>query len=217
MDVGTVTTGEPGTDAAVTNSGTPQAATLDFVIPQGATGATGATGPTGETGATGATGPAGETGATGPTGATGATGTMPAAQALSAYTTPSTPITSGSAIDFDQNATQSGTAITHTAGSTDFTITQPGVYYATYTGTVSPGMGATFPATSLVNFRLNGSDLPDAASQTTLNAAGDTAEQTVNATFTVTDTPATLQVVSSGGNFNYSLASMNIHYLGEAG
>ena len=142
---------------------------------------------------------------------------MPAAQALSAYTTPSTPITSGSAIDFDQNATQSGTAIRHTAGSTDFTITQPGVYYATYTGTVSPGMGATFPATSLVNFRLNGSDLPDAASQTTLNAAGDTAEQTVNATFTVTDTPATLQVVSSGGNFNYSLASMNIHYLGEAG
>ena len=180
VEVGTITTGEPGTDAAVTNSGTPQAATLDFVIPQGATGATGATGPTG---------PTGETGATGPTGATGATGTMPAAQALSAYTTPSTPITSGSAIDFDRNATQSGTAITHTAGSTDFTITQPGVYYATYTGTVSPGMGATFPATSLVNFRLNGSDLPVAASQTTLNAAGDTAEQTVNATFTVTDTP----------------------------
>lgn len=35
VTVGTVTTGEPGTDAAVTNSGTPNAAVLDFVIPKG--------------------------------------------------------------------------------------------------------------------------------------------------------------------------------------
>lgn len=33
--VGTVTTGDPGTSASVTNSGTPSAAVLDFVIPQG--------------------------------------------------------------------------------------------------------------------------------------------------------------------------------------
>ncbi len=33
--MGTVTTGDPGTDASVTNSGTESAATLDFVIPQG--------------------------------------------------------------------------------------------------------------------------------------------------------------------------------------
>lgn len=33
--VGTVTTGEPGTQASVTNSGTENAAVLDFVIPQG--------------------------------------------------------------------------------------------------------------------------------------------------------------------------------------
>ena len=37
--VGTVTTGEPGTDATVTNSGTDEAAVLDFVIPRGETGA----------------------------------------------------------------------------------------------------------------------------------------------------------------------------------
>ncbi len=36
--MGTVTTGDPGTDAQVTNSGTPQNAILDFTIPQGATG-----------------------------------------------------------------------------------------------------------------------------------------------------------------------------------
>lgn len=39
VTVGTVTTGEPGTDAIVTNSGTESAAVLDFTIPKGETGA----------------------------------------------------------------------------------------------------------------------------------------------------------------------------------
>ena len=42
VSVGTVTTGGPGTEAAVTNSGTPQNAVLDFTIPQGAAGTSGA-------------------------------------------------------------------------------------------------------------------------------------------------------------------------------
>lgn len=59
MTVGTVTTGEPGTDAIVTNSGTESAAVLNFTIPRGATGAAGAVGPRGPKGDTGETGPAG--------------------------------------------------------------------------------------------------------------------------------------------------------------
>ena len=39
--VGSTTTGTPGTDAAVTNSGTASAAVLEFTIPRGATGAQG--------------------------------------------------------------------------------------------------------------------------------------------------------------------------------
>ena len=53
ITVGSVTTAQPGTSAAVSNSGTPNAAVLDFVIPQGEkgdTGATGAQGPQGEKG-----------------------------------------------------------------------------------------------------------------------------------------------------------------------
>lgn len=54
--VGTVTTGEPGTDAIVTNSGTESAAVLNFTIPRGATGAAGADGKDGaEIDITGAT------------------------------------------------------------------------------------------------------------------------------------------------------------------
>ena len=47
--VGTVTTGSPGSSAAVVNAGTSSAAVFNFTIPAGATGATGATGPAGTT------------------------------------------------------------------------------------------------------------------------------------------------------------------------
>ena len=62
VTVGTVTTGEQGTDVIVTNSGTESAAVLDFTIPRGETGAVGAVGPQGpkgDKGDTGETGPAG--------------------------------------------------------------------------------------------------------------------------------------------------------------
>ena len=80
VNVGSTTTGQPGTNASVTNTGTSQAVVLAFVIPRGdvgATGPTGATGPQGAqglTGATGATGPQGPQGLTGATGATGPQG-----------------------------------------------------------------------------------------------------------------------------------------------
>lgn len=72
--VGTVTTGDPGTSASITNVGTSSAAIFDFVIPRGNTGTTGATGATGATGPQGATGPAGATGPQGPQGETGPQG-----------------------------------------------------------------------------------------------------------------------------------------------
>ena len=54
VQVGTTTTGNAGTEASVTNSGTTGAAVFNFVIPRGDTGAEGATGPQGPTGPTGA-------------------------------------------------------------------------------------------------------------------------------------------------------------------
>ena len=72
--IGTTTTGEPGTDASVTNSGTSQDAVLNFTIPQGATGAQGPQGETGPQGPQGETGPKGDTGDTGPQGPKGDTG-----------------------------------------------------------------------------------------------------------------------------------------------
>ena len=49
VTVGSVATGEAGTEATVVNSGTESAAVLDFVIPKGATGAKGTDGAPGAT------------------------------------------------------------------------------------------------------------------------------------------------------------------------
>ena len=65
VTVGSTTTGNAGTNASVTNSGTNLAATLNFTIPKGDTGSAGAAstvaGPTGPTGAAGAAGADGKT------------------------------------------------------------------------------------------------------------------------------------------------------------
>lgn len=83
ISVGTVTTGSPGSDAVITNSGTTSAAVFNFTIPRGDTGPQGDTGergiqgiqgPAGATGDTGERGPAGATGDTGPQGDTGPAG-----------------------------------------------------------------------------------------------------------------------------------------------
>ena len=71
IKAGTVTTGNAGTNAAVTASTSGTTTTFNFTIPKGATGAQG---PKGDTGATGPQGPQGVKGDTGAKGATGATG-----------------------------------------------------------------------------------------------------------------------------------------------
>lgn len=63
ISIGTVTTGSPGSSAAVTNSGSSSAAVLNFTIPAGAAGEPG---PAGENGAAGEQGPPGVVNATAP-------------------------------------------------------------------------------------------------------------------------------------------------------
>lgn len=107
--------------------------------PAGATGATGATGPQGPVGATGATGPQGPAGATGATGATGPQGpagpigpTGPQGPAgvtgyASVYNLATQTVASDEEVLFDTNGANS-TIVTHTAGASDITFNEAGVY-----------------------------------------------------------------------------------------
>lgn len=83
IEVGTTTTGAPGTDASVVNDGDNVQAIFSFTIPRGDTGAVGPQGPAGESGPAGPTGPQGpqgiqgiqgEIGPAGPTGPQGPQG-----------------------------------------------------------------------------------------------------------------------------------------------
>lgn len=76
IQVGTVTTGEPGTQAGVTNSGTANAAVFDFTIPQGIQGPEGPAGQQGPKGDQGPEGPQGKQGEIGPQGIPGTAATI---------------------------------------------------------------------------------------------------------------------------------------------
>ncbi len=56
IQIGSISTGAPGSSATVVNSGDSTSAVFDFTVPQGPTGATGATGPTGAAGSNGTNG-----------------------------------------------------------------------------------------------------------------------------------------------------------------
>ena len=71
VTVGSTTTGDPGTEASVTNSGDAHNVVLNFTIPQGAQGIQG---PAGADGANGSQGPQGERGPEGPQGPQGSQG-----------------------------------------------------------------------------------------------------------------------------------------------
>lgn len=74
VTVGETITGEPGSNASVENTGTPQNVVLKFTIPRGEKGEKGEQGERGEPGATGAKGDPGEPGERGPAGERGPEG-----------------------------------------------------------------------------------------------------------------------------------------------
>ena len=127
---------------------------------------------------------------------------------------PTSPVQDNAAAEFDVTGQQNGDALTHTAGSSDITINQPGTYLATFSGSVSPSSDASYPVSNLLTLQLNGTNIPGAAAQHVFNASGETSSQSVSAIFNVTSTPATLSVNSSGGTFNLSNYSLNAYKLG---
>ena len=116
--------------------------------PAGAAGATGATGPEGPQGAqspAGAAGATGATGATGPTGPTGPSGAIPFNVLYAVNAADQTPAAANDALTFATTQVEEGTAITHTAGTGTFTLTENGTYQVIYNTVVSDATGTTPP------------------------------------------------------------------------
>ncbi|WP_295628017.1 hypothetical protein [uncultured Intestinimonas sp.] len=175
-----MTTGEPGTAANVVNSGTQQAAVLDFTIPQGKTGESGTP-----------------------------------VELLSAYSTPAQAGTNGTALIFDRNALSYGTAVSHTAGSSSFTLNKPGVYSVAFQGNFAPGSGVNFPLSVSVSLQQGGSPVAGAAAQHTFHTSSDSANLSFTAPLAAASAPATLQVVGNGTAYLYGIMGITISRLGD--
>ena len=141
IKVGTVSTGNPGTNATVVNAGTTNAAVFNFTIPRGATGATGPQGPAGAKGATGDTGPqgpAGAKGATGERGPAGANGTSAAWHSGTLVTGTST-----SAITVTVSGSKAGDMYLNTSTSNVYKATAANSWV--YVCNIKGATGATGP------------------------------------------------------------------------
>lgn len=214
-------TGPAGTNGAMGPTGPTGASGMNGAMgPTGPTGATGITGPTGPTGVTGITGPTGPTGVTGPTGPTGATGvtgptgSAAAAEMLSAYSTPASPASNNTPLVFDQNGPSIGSAITHGAGSSDFAVSEPGVYTAAFHGNAAPASGVNFPLAISLSLQLNGTNVPGALTQHSFHTSSDTATLSFSFPVQVTTAPSTISIMAQGGNFIYSAVSLTLTKIG---
>jgi hypothetical protein len=177
--VGTVTTGNPGTNAQVTNSGNAQNAVFNFTIPRGDT------------------------------------GSAPPVSLLAAYSTPSQGLSSGSPMVFDRNALSYGSAISHSNNSSTITINQSGVYSIDFHGVISPAPGSTFPINLVTSLKQNGSVVPGASVPYTFQSASSSSTQSFALPIAVSSTPATLQVVTTGGNYLADAITLNVIRLGD--
>ena len=143
ITIGTTTTGNPGTNASVTNVGTNENAILNFTIPAGATGAQGIQGPTGPTGPQGIQGAAGVQGEIGPTGPTGPTG--PSGESSLSYGSKYDTTTDTISLTADTDSPVPLTTTAPLSGITanTLTITANGVYKIDYFFNGSPNVEAT--------------------------------------------------------------------------
>ena len=186
--------------------------------PQGVPGPEGPEGPQGPQGVPGPQGPEGPQGPQGPEGPQGPqgpAGSPPPLSLLSAYSTPTQGLPSGGAMEFDRNGLLYGTDVSHTPGSSTFTITQPGVYLVTFHGVITATSQNKFPVAIATSLLANGSIVPGTTVPYIFQSSKDSSEQSFVIPISVTTTPTELQVSASGGSYFADSVSMTILRLGD--
>ena len=107
------------------------------------------------------------------------------------------------------NGTINGSAISHTARTSQITLNSPGTYVLSYTGTATAQANSGYPVTNLVQFAVNGTALSSPAVTSIFSENGESSSQSMTAIVTVASAPATVTVVPGTGNFTYSNYSVS--------
>ena len=150
-------------------------------------------------------------GATGATGATGPTGATPPLNAL--YVTNAAaqnPAATGDPLTFDTTQLAEGTAVTHTGGSSDITLTENGVYQISYS---TVGTDTTGAGTTSVQLQEDGTEIPGTTSAANVANANDQAALSGTAIVDVTSAPVTITLNSIGTNQQFSNTGVSVRKL----
>lgn len=97
----------------------------------------------------------------------------------------------------------------------DITISQPGIYQASFHSTVSTQSGESIPATLTVNLALNGATLPGASATHTFTTSAEASTLSFTVPFQVTTTPSTLTAVPVETGFPFDESSLTVVRLGD--
>ena len=127
--------------------------------------------------------------------------------ALYATNDPSqSPASDGDALTFDTNQVTEGTAISHTASSGDFTISEAGTYLISYSVT---GTNTTSTGNVTVQLQNGGTEIPGSNKSATLTATSNVASLAATVLIDVAST-ATITLNMIGTGFSFTNASMLI-------
>ena len=116
-------------------------------------------------------------------------------------------------MNFDMNAIQYGTAITHAAYDPDITIQEPGYYYVDFHGTISATDGSTLPLSIFIYLLQRGEVVPGTSIYHTFLDNDETATVAFSQIIRVTETPTVLNVGGSGGSYDYGNVSLTMYQL----
>ena len=118
---------------------------------------------------------------------------------------------------FDRNDLVVGSAITHANNTAAVTLGEPGVYVVLFHGTFSTTPASSVPAALTLYLQQDGSPAPGLATQHTFQTVQETANLSMSGAVSVSSAPSTLEVVGAGTDFLYSVISITVYRLGDAG
>lgn len=121
----------------------------------------------------------------------------------------------GSALSFNQIPLVSGSAISHTPGTPDIVINQPGIYQATFQSTVAVNGSTSIPAALEVYLTNNGMQVAGATAAYTFTTSNSLTTLAFSIPFKVDATPVNLQVIANADNFNFQDIALTVFRLGE--
>ncbi len=104
----------------------------------------------------------------------------------------------------------------HQPGSSEITISRPGVYQASFHSTVTTDAGSSIPAILTINLALDGTTIPGASATHTFASSAEVSTLSFSVPFQVTSTPAILQAIPSQTGFPFVNCSLTVVRLGDA-